>query len=429
MTTQTFKSNRAPWIIVGVLGCLALCLFFVLVAGGLYAVVRRTQPTPVARELPTMIAPATSMPLATNVAKPSPIAGGLPTMIAPTTPMPLATTIVTPTTSRTGRIAYIASDPTGDPFKKDAIYLMNADGSQRTLVTDKLSVSNNLLWSPDGTRMVFDARDDTNISVSGMFMANADGTGLNRLTICSQCMVNSPAWSPDGKRIAFQFTSIEPGKPFQGPKLYLMNPDGSQPTPLAGNIGGIRQIAWSPDGKRIALQSSTRCISVVNTTDGSASGPLTECRAAEAMYPAWSIDSKQIVFLYKLQSGGAFALYGMNADGSQQTRLTADLELGQTPPVWSPDGKRIAFSYASKNTGAIGLINPDGSGMLRLTPEDLNAGEPAWTPDGKQIAFSVVTQKPMKADIYVMNADGSGITRLTNDPLNAHSPAWQPSSR
>jgi WD40-like Beta Propeller Repeat len=250
MATQVpAKRNRGPWIIVGVLGCSALCLFFVLVAGGLYAVVSGTQPTPVARELPTMIAPATSMPLATTVARPSPVAGELPTVSTPATPMPLATTvarpspIATPTTSRTGRIAYIASDPKGDPFKKDAIYLMNPDGSQRTLVTDKLSVSNNLLWSPDGTRMVFDARDDTNISVSGMYMANADGTGLNRLTICSQCMVNSPAWSPDGKRIAFQFDSIEPGKPYQGPKLYLMNPDGSQPTPLADKMGIIRQLA------------------------------------------------------------------------------------------------------------------------------------------------------------------------------------------
>ena len=35
MSTQTSKSNRAPWILVGVLGCFAVCLFAALVGGGL----------------------------------------------------------------------------------------------------------------------------------------------------------------------------------------------------------------------------------------------------------------------------------------------------------------------------------------------------------------------------------------------------------
>jgi Tol biopolymer transport system component len=408
MTMHTSRSNRTPWILVGVLGCLALCLFLVLVAGGLYAVVSRTQPTPVARELSTIIAPATPMPLATSVARPTPIA--------------------TPTTSSAGRIAYVSGEPIpmlGDPSKKrDAIYLMNADGSQRTLVADQVLVSGNLFWSPDGTRIVFDAMVDTN--VSSIYLANADGSEMTRLTNCAPFVCASPAWSPDGKRIAFKFDSLKS----QGPQLSFMNPDGSQQTPLASNMGGIiRQLAWSPDGKRIALQDSCRSIRVVSI-EGSKSNALTECGGlAEAKYPAWSPDGRQIAFIYQRASGGGFALYVMNADGSQQTRLAADLG-GGSQPVWSPDGKQIAFGHIGKNKeGAISLINPDGSGVIRLTPGDLNAGEPAWSPDGKRIAFSVVTQGQMKTDIYVMNADGSGITRLTNDPLSAHSPTWQPSSR
>jgi hypothetical protein len=35
MSTQTSKSNRAPWILVGVLGCFAMCLFAALVGGGI----------------------------------------------------------------------------------------------------------------------------------------------------------------------------------------------------------------------------------------------------------------------------------------------------------------------------------------------------------------------------------------------------------
>ena len=35
-TPQTGGTNRAPWIIAGVLGCLVVCLLLVVVAGGAY---------------------------------------------------------------------------------------------------------------------------------------------------------------------------------------------------------------------------------------------------------------------------------------------------------------------------------------------------------------------------------------------------------
>ncbi len=432
MATQVpAKRSRAPWILVGGLGCLVLCLFFVLVAGGLYAVVGRIQPTPVARELPTMIAPATPMPLATTVARPSPIAGGLPTVSTLATPMPLATTvagpspIITPTTtSRVGRIAYIAGQRLPPIDQPNSIYVMNVDGSQKTLIAERMIVSSYLFWSPDGTRMVFDAL--SNAGASSIYLVNADGTKLTGLTNCTPFTCKSPSWSPDGKRIAFEFESRESFA--AGPQLAIMNADGSQITPLASAMGLLREITWSPDGKRIALQDSCRSLRVI-TMEGAVSRALTECGGlAEIGYPAWSPDGKQIAFNYQRSGGGGFGLYVINVDGSQLARLAGDLAVINTSPAWSPDGKRIAFAHLGKNQeGAISLVNPDGSGVIRLTSPDVRATEPAWSPDGRQIAFTFFPFGPgqTKSDIYVMNADGTGVARLTNEPAGAFAPAWQ----
>lgn len=61
-------------------------------------------------------------------------------------------------------------------------------------------------------------------------------------------------------------------------------------------------------------------------------------------------------------------------------------------------------------------INPDGSGLTRLTNNNFTDAQPAVSPDGKKIAFQ--TDRDGNNEIYVMNADGSDQTRLTNNPAD-----------
>jgi Tol biopolymer transport system component len=74
-------------------------------------------------------------------------------------------------------------------------------------------------------------------------------------------------------------------------------------------------------------------------------------------------------------------------------------------------------------------VNPDGSGLRRLTDDGVS-GTASWSPDGTGIVFSRATTpnsaKSLHADIYVMRADGSGARALTDDPADDGSPAWQP---
>ena len=64
--------------------------------------------------------------------------------------------------------------------------------------------------------------------------------------------------------------------------------------------------------------------------------------------PAWSPDGSKIAFISTRDGGGPSGfntgLYLMNADGTNQTRVTFDDETLEGFPAWSPDGSKIAWA-------------------------------------------------------------------------------------
>ena len=65
------------------------------------------------------------------------------------------------------------------------------------------------VWSPDGQKVAFDGNGD-------LYVMNADGSGLRRLTRNPACD-RGPAWSPDGRKIAFGGNG----------HIFVINVDGS----------------------------------------------------------------------------------------------------------------------------------------------------------------------------------------------------------
>jgi dipeptidyl aminopeptidase/acylaminoacyl peptidase len=114
----------------------------------------------------------------------------------------------------------------------------------------------------------------------------------------------------------------------------------------------------------------------------------------------------------------------MNPDGSGVTRLTTDVGSDESPD-WSPDGTKIAFDRDVNNSGVseIYVMNADGSGVTRLTNNSAFDDSPSWSPDGTKIAFTS-TRDDRFGEIYVMNADGSGVTNISNNPGYDQYPDW-----
>jgi TolB protein len=105
---------------------------------------------------------------------------------------------------------------------------------------------------------------------------------------------------------------------------------------------------------------------------------------------------------------------------------------------WSPDGQKIAFTSHSifdnplnSVTTEIYVINPDGTGLTRLTFNDYEERAPSWSPDGSRIVFvaSVGTHPGtpgQKFEICVMNADGTNFVQLTDNSVFDGTPTFSP---
>ena len=139
--------------------------------------------------------------------------------------------------------------------------------------------------------------------------------------------------------------------------------------------------------------------------------------------PAFSRGGEKIAFM-SFRDGNA-EIYVMNVDGSSQTRLTnsagADIQ-----PTFSPDGSKIAF--VSERTGhlAIWVMNADGSNPVELF-DGIGGNEPEFSPDGTKIIFGGNGGSGNDSEIWTMNADGTGRNNLSQSvDFFEYSPSFSP---
>jgi len=192
--------------------------------------------------------------------------------------------------------------------------------------------------------------------------------------------------------------------------------------PRPGTAAAAGRIAFTSDrdGPDPVGHLGNQEIYVMNA-DGTDQRRLTNHAAMDEL-PAWSPDGKRIAFSSRREGGSDIFL--MNGDGTGLTRLTrlTDMGLYAFHARWSPDGKRIAFQSFVRPD--IFVINVDGTGLTNLTNHPANDGSPDWSPDGRKIAF--VSDRDGPGDVYVMNADGTEPVRLTFNAVSRPRPSWRP---
>jgi Tol biopolymer transport system component len=274
----------------------------------------------------------------------------------------------------TGIIAYCYYDPTSDPPFQ--IFSIHLDGTNNTKIINSTIGLNHHEFSPDGKRIACVGYINMSTTWS-IYILDADGTNLKRLTNVSGVFDGALSWSRDASTIAF--TRSYPSQPSRGDEVWLMNADGSNQ-----HFSGIKgfQPMWSPNGTQ---------------------------------------------FVYSSNKSGNYEIYTSNVDGMNEQQLTINAA-DDSNPVWSPDGSQIAFSSDKDGNLEIYIMKSDGTQLRRLTNNSVLDNMPRWSPDGSTIVFNSDIAGNQHTEVYLMSANGSNIRRLTNSPGNAMSinPAWSP---
>ena len=283
----------------------------------------------------------------------------------------------------------------------DQIYLMNADGTNQTNLINDTEWEGFQAVSPDGSKIAFQTTRDTSTEI---YIMNSNGSNPTRLTFEASNL--QPSFSPDGNRIVFASNRDGGGNKFD---IFTMDLNGGNVTQLTDDEEYDDQPAFSHDGTKIVfVKRVISSYSEIYTIDSNGGNPnrLTTNETDDAD-PSFSPDDSRILFT---SNRNYYAdIFTMNtADGLNVSQLT-DSPYPDFQPTYSPDGTQIAF--ASKRDGGyyaqIYKMNANGSNQTRVTNTIAMDTYPRWgvaNDDAPPCTFSL---NPTSANVPVGGANGA----------------------
>lgn len=271
------------------------------------------------------------------------------------------------------------------------LYVMNIDGTDATRLTHTPQSEGQAAWINGGKEIAFVAEKD---GKPQMWVMNADGTG-RRVVSRLENGVAGFLVSPDGKKVLV-ISSVKYGR--TAADVY---PD--LPKANARIIDDLMYKHWDEwvteiPHPFIADFDGYSLKNIKDIMDGEPyESPMKPFGGIESF--AWSPDSKQVVYVSRKKTGMEYAvstnsdLYLYDLEKATTRNLTEGMMGYDTAPAFSPDGTQLAWlsmehdGYESDKNRIFVMDMATGTRTDLTANWDYTADAIAWNPNGKSIYF------------------------------------------
>jgi len=279
------------------------------------------------------------------------------------------------------------------------IYTLDPSSGATDQITESAGFDGNPAWSPDRRRIIFSSKRDGQ-SEMDLYVMDARGESVRRLTDTPAASEYSAKYSPDGRTIAY---ARKRGSDWS---VWSMAANGGDARQLAGPYAFAEFPAWTPDGRDLYYSAIEEDL------------PRSETQVI-------GNDNAYVAF-----GSGAPHIYSVSVETLKVTTRIRTAGRDTCPHI-SQDGAQLIYAstrtVANENLGILAHEIDSGdvssSSDTPLTDTAARNDYPSPSPDGRSIVFA--SDRDGNTELYVMNADGTSQRRLTTTPgLRENVPNW-----
>ena len=221
-----------------------------------------------------------------------------------------------------------------------------------------------------------------------------------------------PAFVPGKNQIVYSRESNDTA----GMELVLLDLKTRKTTKLhSEQPAGDREISFSKDGKVYAYNIVRGLSSKIRVVDGRDGKSLTIPKVGKhswANWPSVAPDGNKIVFVQNASKIHEFTI-GRGAEGIRQLSPPGD-RYSDYWPRYSPDGSKIVFASNRDDDFEIYIMNADGTNQRRVTRSPGIDMHPVFIKDGTKILFT--SNRDGNHEIYYMSLNDGRQHRVTHHP-------------
>jgi serine/threonine protein kinase/Tol biopolymer transport system component len=242
--------------------------------------------------------------------------------------------------------------------RQSDVWLLDLARGAKARVTFDPQSDGDPIWSPDGTRIIFDSNRSGDGHIH-LYDTSATATGNDQLLLSADADDIPTSWSRDGKNILFMRFANHSRL-----SVWLMTLADHQAKPLLqSNAFGQGGASFAPNGRFIAYDSDESGRTEIYVQPFPLTGQKWLISAGGGSMPLWREDGKEIFYLTE---DGRLMSAELKSDGAFESVVTKVLfqvdfkRVPGTPYAVTPDGSRFLINVpaeASNSTPMSVVLN------------------------------------------------------------------------